>query len=422
MSPIYEPGHRASFARPREPATEESRSISAATDEELIRGLTGGGKKGFAAFYDRLAPALFSLTCQILGDDKEAEAALQDAFVQMSRDSSSFDRATGSLFSWAVMITRSEALTRLRQRPSSSKASEALGFEIERERYAPLHSLDRNERERVTRALAALPPPQREIVALAFFGGISLDEISSRLQVPVAGVKASLGRGLNALRDAAAASATSSVTRAAPQLHRTAAADFIVEETKNMTSPPKNNERAEAFDSFVEKNFPPLYRFAFCMSLAPESAAHLVESAFAQAQRAQRNRVSPAIDKHWLLSAMHHDWLAAGSRSGAHMPFALAPVSDPLIQANHIAGFDQAGVIELLHGMKQELRLVLSLFYFERLSYGEIAVILDIPATTVLAHLSEAKTVLRRQLEQKRASDQSGARPPVSKPVDSPSG
>jgi DNA-directed RNA polymerase specialized sigma24 family protein len=93
-----------------------------------------------------------------------------------------------------------------------------------------------------------------------------------------------------------------------------------------------------------------------------------------------------------------------------------------MITAKHIPGFDQAGVLELLHGMQQELRLVLSLFYFERLSYGEIAVILEIPPATVLAHLSDAKTVLRRQLEQKRASDLSRTRPPVSETVDSPSG
>jgi DNA-directed RNA polymerase specialized sigma24 family protein len=158
------------------------------------------------------------------------------------------------------------------------------------------------------------------------------------------------------------------------------------------------------------------------MSLAPESAAHLVESAFAQAQRAQRNQLNPAINKHWLLTAMHHDWLAGGSLSGAQARFEPAGPADRMITAQHIPGFDQAGVLELLHGMKQELRLVLSLFYFERLSYGEIAVILEIPPATVLAHLSDAKTVLRRQLEQKRASDQSRTRPPVSETVDSPSG
>jgi RNA polymerase sigma-70 factor (ECF subfamily) len=241
--------------------------------------------------------------------------------------------------------------------------------------------------------------------------------------VPVAGVKASLRSGLNALRDAAAESSASTVARMAPQLQRhPTAADSKIEETENMTAPPRNSERAEGFDSFVEKNFPPLYRFAFCMSLAPESAAHLVQSAFAQAQRAQRNQLNPAINKHWLLTAMHHDWLAGGSRSGAQARFEPAGLTDPMITAKHIPGFDQAGVLELLHGMQQELRLVLSLFYFERLSYGEIAVILEIPPATVLAHLSDAKTVLRRQLEQKRASDLSRTRPPVSETVDSPSG
>jgi DNA-directed RNA polymerase specialized sigma24 family protein len=123
----------------------------------------------------------------------------------------------------------------------------------------------------------------------------------------------------------------------APQFQRDpTAADSRIEETENMTAPPRNSERAEAFDSFVEKNFPPLYRFAFCMSLAPESAAHLVESAFAQAQRAQRNQLNPAINKQWLLTAMHHDWLAEGSPSGARARFEPAGLTDPMITAKHI--------------------------------------------------------------------------------------
>ncbi len=114
MSPIYEPRHRCSSL----PAKIALRRSAAGSDQELLRGLTSGEAKGFAAFYERFAPTLFSLACHILREEKEAEEALQESFVQMSRHSPAFDPARGSLFSWAVMVTRSRALKRLRRTPA----------------------------------------------------------------------------------------------------------------------------------------------------------------------------------------------------------------------------------------------------------------------------------------------------------------
>jgi RNA polymerase sigma-70 factor (ECF subfamily) len=189
-----------------------------------------------------------------------------------------------------------------------------------------------------------------------------------------------------------------------------------------LSRPEKERTAAESFDTFVETNFPPVYRFAFCMSLAPEAAARLTNAAFAQARRAQQDGIHPALNKQWLLTTVHHDWLDGRGKRSAAAQDGSAALTQTLLEAQHVAEFDEAIVLEIVHGMKEQLRLVLSLFYFEKLSYGEIAVILELPPTTVLSHLAEAKIVLRQQLEQRRITNQSPPRPRVSEAIDSPGG
>lgn len=171
----------------------------------------------------------------------------------------------------------------------------------------------------------------------------------------------------------------------------------------------RERTEADSRDRFIDKNFPTVYRFAFCMSLGEESAAALTESTFAQAERAHRGNPNSALDKRWLLATAHHEWQEGAPRSGDGASEESAALAGPLIASKHVAELDQAEVLAALHWMREELRLTLSLFYFEQLSYGEISAILEIPPVSVLAHLAEAKTVLRRRLETSRKNPQSSS-------------
>ncbi len=166
---------------------------------------------------------------------------------------------------------------------------------------------------------------------------------------------------------------------------------------------------AADFDLFVEENYPTAYRFAFCMSLSHENAAQLTHTAFTQARAGQDKEDAP-LDKRWLLETLHHDWVS-GRPLAAPAITRFDSSAAPLLETKNVAGLDQSLVLQILHDMKEELRLALSLFYFEQLSYGEIAKILEVSPETVLEHLAEAKTVLRHNLDEDR---------PHSEPLASP--
>lgn len=204
MSSIRGCDFEVSFVPSDEPANIPLREVTSASDQALIHGLTSGGEAGFTAFYERFSSVLFCLVYRILRDRKEAEDALQEAFVQIWKQSSTFDPARAGLFSWTVRIARSRAIDRLRQRQACRRKTEtaiaeAGGVEIA---PAPDYSLmQREERMQVKAALALLSQHQREALELAFFSAMTHIEISNALRIPLGTVKARIRRGLITLRE-----------------------------------------------------------------------------------------------------------------------------------------------------------------------------------------------------------------------------
>src|SRR5215510_12209386 len=85
-------------------------------DREMIARMVQGDQSAFRALYDRLVDPLYSLGCKMLGDVVEAQDAIQDVFMQIWRRAGSYDPEQSSVFSWAVLLTRSRAIDRLRAR------------------------------------------------------------------------------------------------------------------------------------------------------------------------------------------------------------------------------------------------------------------------------------------------------------------
>src|ERR1700759_3225847 len=87
-----------------------------AVDREMLARVARGDSAAFAGLYDRLSGPLYSLAVKMLGDASEAQDVLQDVFVQIWRRAASYDPEQSSVFSWAMLITRSRVIDRLRAR------------------------------------------------------------------------------------------------------------------------------------------------------------------------------------------------------------------------------------------------------------------------------------------------------------------
>lgn len=179
------------------------REIDRQAEAELLTRVGRADQAAFAQLYDRLAPALYSFVLRMLQDEMEAEEVVQDGFSEVWRRAATYDPARASVFSWAAMIFRNRAIDRIRSRQRIARTLDRLSEEPEprQEGDASSESFFRERQVQVRAALADLPSEQKVAVQLAFFDGLTHEEIATRLQSPLGTVKARIRRGLLRLRD-----------------------------------------------------------------------------------------------------------------------------------------------------------------------------------------------------------------------------
>ena len=172
--------------------------MSGASDHELISRVANRDREAFAALYDRLAGRAFGLILKVLRNRTDAEDVLQEAFLQVWNQAARFDPARSVPLGWVLMIARSRATDRLRKKSD---------VQVEQPSDAPTDAADPTAglqadetAGRVSAALAALPPEQAEPIRLAFFGGLTHEQVAARLRVPLGTVKTRIRLGMIRLR------------------------------------------------------------------------------------------------------------------------------------------------------------------------------------------------------------------------------
>jgi RNA polymerase sigma-70 factor, ECF subfamily len=156
------------------------------TDAELIQRTGAGDRTAFEKLYKRYARPVFGLALRRLGDRGRAEDALQETFVSVWRSASTYKPERGPGAPWLYGVARNAIVDRSRARnePPAEAPDEP--------------SLDAGPDERaegawvqwrVHRALEALPEREREVIALAYWSGLSQSEVAEQLAIPLGTVK-----------------------------------------------------------------------------------------------------------------------------------------------------------------------------------------------------------------------------------------
>lgn len=179
------------------------RESSAAEDAALLARVAGGDEPAFLALYERFSAPLYSLLLKMLQNRQDAEDTLQTVFLQIWRKAGVYDPARCAAFTWLVLIARSKAFDRLRQRQRQTRTLDAASLE---EQGAPLLDespgvLQHEDQAAIRAALAEIPAEQREALEMAYFKGLSQTEVAEALGEPLGTIKARIRRGMLRLRD-----------------------------------------------------------------------------------------------------------------------------------------------------------------------------------------------------------------------------
>jgi RNA polymerase sigma-70 factor (ECF subfamily) len=159
----------------------------------------------FARAFEQHERAVYGAALRILNNPAQAHDVVQDVFLRVWRRPGSFDARRGELGSYLRMMARSRALDLWREGQAAGRASDRLTVVVSGEEGRledqPAAVLERDDtRETVREALRLLPEPQREALVLAYWGGLTADQIARREHVPLGTAKSRIRLGLARLR------------------------------------------------------------------------------------------------------------------------------------------------------------------------------------------------------------------------------
>jgi RNA polymerase sigma-70 factor (ECF subfamily) len=171
---------------------------------DLIRRMAAGDADACGAFYDRYARLVYPLIVRIVRDPDDAADVLQDVFWEAWQAAAAYDPDRGSPEAWIVTRARTRAIDRVR---AIRRRGETFVAPID-EALAPAPAEPGGDaaeraadRSVVVTALGRLLAAQREVIELAYYGGLTQTEIAERLKQPLGTVKTRMRLALERLRE-----------------------------------------------------------------------------------------------------------------------------------------------------------------------------------------------------------------------------
>jgi len=155
-----------------------------------------GDAHGMADLYRAYSAQLLAYLATQVRRREDAEDLLGEVFLQAMRDVASFEGDVGGFRAWLYRIATNRAVDLARRNRRRPEEPLALAIEQPGSADPAGEALGRVDRERLWRAVTALPEAQRQVVAMRLAGGLSAPEIAKAVGKPVGAVKALQHRAL----------------------------------------------------------------------------------------------------------------------------------------------------------------------------------------------------------------------------------
>ena len=174
-------------------------------DDSVLIGLVARrDEAALSVLYDRYNRLVFSLALRVVGERALAEEIVLDSFWSVWRAADSFVADRGRFVAWLMSVARHRAIDELRRlnvRPegNSVELDDALKMP-HADQLEEIVDL-RQRRDLVRSVLAQLPGPQRQALEMAYFGGLTQQEIADKTATPLGTVKPRMRLGMLKLRD-----------------------------------------------------------------------------------------------------------------------------------------------------------------------------------------------------------------------------
>ncbi|CAH8283882.1 RNA polymerase sigma-70 factor (ECF subfamily) [Mariniflexile fucanivorans] len=166
-------------------------------EKEIVTLLERGDKKAITLLYDNYSDALYGVIKKIITDDDTAQDVLQESFIKIWRYAKKYDSSKAKLFTWLYRIAYNTAIDKVR----SQKNKDGKEIQIENSTVYKISADELNQDVMdMQKHLSSLDEKYQIVINALFFEGMTQQEASEELDIPLGTIKSRLKIGLRELK------------------------------------------------------------------------------------------------------------------------------------------------------------------------------------------------------------------------------
>lgn len=181
------------------------RSTLLSDESVLVEQLLKRDDKAFQWLYEHYSAALYGVLLKIVREEEQAQDLMQDVFVKIWNNLSSYDTQKGRLFTWMLNIARNTAIDSIRSGKAMSRPASAQTISTDDE---GTYTVDRQYAVApentdfigLKDVVGQLRPERRQLIDLVYFGGYTHEEAAEELSLPLGTVKTRIRSALQELK------------------------------------------------------------------------------------------------------------------------------------------------------------------------------------------------------------------------------
>jgi RNA polymerase sigma-70 factor, ECF subfamily len=170
------------------------------SDGELLQAIAQQDQDAFDELYQRYCNLVYSMAFHVLQNSVLAEEVTQDVFIKIWTQPDRWTPDGGKFSSWLLTVTRYTAIDHLRREGSQSAKLILLLDTLPDETGDGLSANEVSDGKELQHLMEQLPPEQAQVIQLAFFRGMTHQQMAKALDLPLGTVKTRLRMGLSKLK------------------------------------------------------------------------------------------------------------------------------------------------------------------------------------------------------------------------------
>jgi RNA polymerase sigma factor (sigma-70 family) len=171
--------------------------LSTPLEQQIVELLANGDKKALNLLYENYSDSLYGVILKVTINEELAQDALQETFIKVWKNAKKYDSKQAKLFTWLYRIAKNTAIDKLRS--FNNRFEKEVQIDNSNVYILPTSNLNQDVLD-LKEHVARLEEKYQIVLKALFFGGMTQQEASDELDIPLGTIKSRLKIGLRELR------------------------------------------------------------------------------------------------------------------------------------------------------------------------------------------------------------------------------